>query len=98
MMNKANIEKLIKLLYALVEEHKEYNEELAVQEDTGLTPDEQFESDKLIGALLMADLKLQDAMLVWINTNNMETLTVQQREDLFGLLGQFKIDSIEDVQ
>lgn len=97
-MNKANIEKLIKLLYALVQEHKEYNEELAVQEDTGLNEDEQFESDKLIGALLMADLKLQDAMLTWINTNNMETLTVQQREELFGLLGQFKIDSIEDVQ
>jgi hypothetical protein len=97
-MNKANIEKLIKLLYALVEEHKEYNEELAVQEDTGLNADEQFESDKLLGALIIADLKLQDAMLTWVNTNNMETLTVQQRKDLFGLLGQFKIESIEDVQ
>lgn len=97
-MHKKSIEKLIKTLYAFVEEHKQYNEELAVQEDTGLTPDEQYESDKLMGALIMADLKLQDAMLVWINTNNMETLTVQQRADLFGLLNEFRLENMEDVQ
>jgi hypothetical protein len=97
MTNKEQIEKLIKALYAFVEEHRLLAEELAVQEDTGLTEEEQYESDQIVGALLIADLKLQDALLCWVNTNNMETLTVEQRKDLFGLLNEFR-HGMGDVQ
>lgn len=99
MSTKTNIEKLIKLLYALVEEHKVYIEEVQILEEMDeLTEDELYERDQLLGAQLIADLKLQDAMLVWVNTNNVETLSVQQRADLFGVLGQFRLDNMEDVQ
>ena len=99
MSTKTNIEKLIKLLYALVEEHKVYIEEVQILEEMNeLTEDERYERDQLLGAQLIADLKLQDALLVWVNTNNVETLTVQQRADLFGVLSQFRLDNMEDVQ
>lgn len=99
MSTKTNIEKLIKLLYALVEEHMTYIEEVQILEEMDeLTEDERYERDQLLGAQLIADLKLQDAMLVWVNTNNIETLTVQQRADLFGKLGQFRLENMEDVQ
>lgn len=99
MSTKTSIEKLIKALYAFVEEHKQYIEDVEINNPPeGLSEEEEYGRDQLLGAQLLADLKLQDAMLVWINANNPETLTIQQLSDLFGLLNEFRFQNMGDVQ
>lgn len=86
---KSNIQKVIKTLYAMVDQYRE-----ALEEEAAMIQGEPEANDivdgytyeEIIGYQLLANLALQDAMLRWINVNNLDALTVQQRKDLFGLM------------
>ena len=96
---KNDILKVMKVLYTMIDENRERLEEEAVMLQDEPEADEiildGYTQAEVLGMQLLADLKLQDAMLHWINTNNLQNLTVEQRRDLFGLLSQFKMDSQE---
>ena len=95
-MMKENIQKVIKGLYAMIDQHREMLEEEAVMvqgEPEAQVVQDGYTYEEVLGYQLLADLALQDAMLRWINVNNLESLTVQQRKDLFGMMAQFVPDA-----
>ena len=87
----------MKVLYTMIDDNRQKLEEEAVMLQDEPEADEVildgYTQAEVLGMQLLADLKLQDAMLHWINSNNLQSLSVQQRKDLFGLLSQFKMES-----
>ena len=94
---KNDILKVMKVLYTMIDDNRQKLEEEAVMLQDEPEADEViidgYTQAEVLGMQLLADLKLQDSMLHWINSNNLQNLTVQQRKDLFGLLSQFKMES-----
>ena len=92
-----NILKVIKTLYALVDQHREsLEEQIVLLQDIEGEKEKilgDYDEEQILGLQLLADVALQDAILRWVNANNLQALTVQQRQDLFGLMAQFKPDA-----
>lgn len=94
---KDNIHKLIKGLYMLLDQHREGLEEEAAmisgEEDAKAEVYPGHTYEEVLGLQLLSDIALQDALLKWINCNNLDVLSVQQRQDLFGLMAEVKLNN-----
>ena len=92
---KENIQKLIKGLYMLLDQHREQLEEEAAMVQGEKEAQEEaypgYTYEEVLGLQLLSSLSLQDALLKWINCNNLDSLSVEQRQDLFGLMADIKL-------
>lgn len=91
-----DIQKVIKALYGMIDQHRDQlEEEVTMIQGEPEAQDivDGYTYEEILGYQLLADLALQDAMLRWINVNNLDSLTVQQRKDLFGMMAQFVPDA-----